>query len=62
MARAVGKHWTVTGREMAEGSDGSGSGIELGQGGGGCGNWSVGRKKKRKYNMIQLMIVIATRE
>ena len=36
---------------MAEGSDGSGSGMELGQGGGSCGNWSVGRKKKRKKNL-----------
>ncbi len=43
------QHWTVTGREMAEGSDRSGS--ELGEmevGGGSYEAWDIVRKNKRK--------------
>ena len=43
--------WTVTGREMAEGSDGVGSGLKMDEGGGGSyetGEWDVFRNNKRK--------------
>ena len=59
---AVGKPWTVTGREMAEGSDGSESGMELGQGGGSCGRVSVRKRNVKIIYITNLMIVIVTQE